>query len=528
MELAYSYVKNYASAKYHSCADEPLKSQVNALLSQCQQHNDKLQSRPLTKKGNKQKLANEIAVLLRITEISEQMGEQWRAERSHLGEQIEKIGDNLSSIATASSVEMDDLRATVCNLSERNCELQEQLEQCNANFDMKSRLVGSLQLKLSHMEELIMSLERKLEDANSQLLRKEQWILSLNERKKKCPSANICIVTDVNTSNEVALANSPGYLGEGTSVLTINEKLTLCQILGEFNTLESPVCLSNKFEAMVQKYTLTDKDACSLLRAWVPAPLASQVSAYENDNLDAEGRMKELQRVLKSRDDRGINALQRMRFRRGDDPILFCNQYLSLYKSVYNCPDMSADDSGFIYSMANICYVNYPNRIALRNANSYQSFINILRDWCEESSDGYRSDADISVVSRGTRRKKFIRCYKCHRPGHIQRFCRTPDIFSLIPDDKGISTQDKESIPQEPDVMDNSLGESGNAEGQKEEITDNNGRPPPNSQQPWGTSIPMFAPWTNLPFWLVCSWSQIALPFFLKNMANFVSNACLV
>ncbi|XP_044157468.1 posterior protein-like [Bufo gargarizans] len=274
MELAYSYVKKYASAKYHSCADEPLKSQVNALLSQCQQHNDELQSRPLTKKG------------------------------------------------------------------------------------------------------------------------------------------------------------------EGTSVLTINEKLTLCQILGEFNTLESPVCLSNKFEAIVQKYTLTDKDACSLLKAWVPAPLAAQVSAYENDNLDAEGRMKELQRALKSRDDRGINTLQRMRFRRGDDPILFCNQYLSLYKSVYNCPGMSADDPSFIYSMANICYVNYPNRIALRNANSYQSFINILRDWCEESSDGYRSDADISVVSRGTRRKKFIRCYKCHRPGHIQRFCRTPDISSLIQDDK--------------------------------------------------------------------------------------------
>lgn len=161
--------------------------------------------------------------------------------------------------------------------------------------------------------------------------------------------------------------------------------------------------LSNKFEALVLKFHLSNEDACSLLKAWLPGPLAGQLSAQVNDNLaDAEVQRKELQRIVNSRDN-GISDLQQIKFRRGDDPILFCSEHLALYTKVFNCPDLLEDDASFIYSMANKCYVSNPTRMALRNARSYQNFVNILQDFCQESSERkYGSKVDVSVINRGT------------------------------------------------------------------------------------------------------------------------------
>ncbi|PIO12433.1 hypothetical protein AB205_0115420 [Aquarana catesbeiana] len=301
MELVYTYVKKCASASYHSCADEPLKSQCKVLLSQCQQNNSRLLGKQLKKKVKKERLANEIAVLLRG---------KWEAERRCLREDIEEISENLPKIATASSSEMDELRATAGNLSERN------------------------------------------------------------------------------------------------------------------------MSLSNKFEALVLKFHLSNEDACSLPKAWLPGPLARQLSAQVNDNLaDAEVRRKEMQRIVNSRDN-GMNDLQRIKFRSGDDPILFCNEYLALYSKVFNCPDLLENDISFIYSMANKCYVSYPTRMALRNATSYQNFVNILRDFCQESSDReIGSKAGVSVISRGTGRRREFRRFKWNRHGH--RFRKALNIASI-------------------------------------------------------------------------------------------------
>ncbi|PIO23831.1 hypothetical protein AB205_0196310 [Aquarana catesbeiana] len=338
MELVSTYVKKYASASYHSCADEPLKSQCKVLLSQCQQHNSRLLGKQLKKKVKKERLANEIAVLLRIKFISEQMEGKWEAERRRLGEKIEKISENLLKIATASSSEMDKLRATAGNLLERNSELQEQLQRCSMDCDMKSKLLESLRIKLSELEEL--------------LLTKEQCIVSLNKHKGTCQLANICTVNEEKGCDETQSAIAPIASKQNNSLITIQERLTLCQILGEFNALESPVSLSNKFEALVLKFHLSNEDACSLLKAWLPGPLVGQLSAQVNDNLaDAEVRRKELQRIVDSHDN-GMSNLQRMKFRRGDDPILFCSEYFALYTKVFNCPDLLEDDTSFIYSMA--------------------------------------------------------------------------------------------------------------------------------------------------------------------------------
>ncbi|XP_072287137.1 posterior protein-like [Pyxicephalus adspersus] len=281
-------------------------------------------------------------------------------------------------MATTSDTEMGELRAEVNDLRKENCELHQRVERCNADYSLKCNLVDALQFKLSQKEELVLALEMKLADANSQLMAKEKCILSLSTQESKRESANICTLTEMNTCRGVQSANTPRAARESASTLTVQDKYHLCQILGEFNGLESPVSISNKLEAVVCQYGLNNEDACALLKAWLPGPLAAQISMNNDQLVGAEGRRKELQRVFGSRDRRGTQDVSRMKFRRGDDPVIFCNEYLSLYRVVYNCPDISSDDMEFLYSMANKCLVSYPVMIALRNASSYQQFINIL------------------------------------------------------------------------------------------------------------------------------------------------------
>ncbi|XP_041443315.1 posterior protein-like [Xenopus laevis] len=95
---------------------------------------------------------------------------------------------------------------------------------------------------------------------------------------------------------------------------------------------------------------------------------------------------------------RALKTLENAYLMRGDDPVLFCYNYLALYRAAYNNPDMSPNNSHFLYSMANKCpFLDQATRMALIHANSFQRFLHILLD---------RTGEDYSKSNSGKTHKK--------------------------------------------------------------------------------------------------------------------------
>ncbi|XP_073411812.1 uncharacterized protein [Dendrobates tinctorius] len=134
----------------------------------------------------------------------------------------------------------------------------------------------------------------------------------------------------------------------------------------------------------------------------------------------------ELQSTLSRRNTRGGKAPAMLRFRRSDDPMLFCSNYLALYRNVCNHPDMSQNDPSFLFSMANHCNVDYATRVSLRNTSSYERFVKLLTEWCLKSKEQDEVSENVSTVYRPRY------CFKCGKIGHIKRYCNTrPESHSL-------------------------------------------------------------------------------------------------
>ncbi|XP_077137581.1 posterior protein-like [Ranitomeya variabilis] len=427
MEFVEKFVKKYASAVYHVSVDKSLEVQYNDLIAQCKIFNNKLNSKVLSKNLKKEKLSNEISVLLKMKELAELKEANYLMQRLQVKEDIDKISDSVIGISDNTTSKIHDLQSDVNELAVRNRQLEEQLKECRLSLTSHAAQVYSLELKNSQMEKLIATLESQLDKANCQLHSKEQCIQSLTSKKCSTETVNVCTLS--NEGRMEAGYRSP--LIDNSPLLTISEKLHLCQLLGKFESHISPVIPSNRFEHVVQQYNLNNKNPWSLLQVWLPGPIAAQLKTEQiGDGCNgAEIRRKELQRIIGGRDIRGENALAVTRFRQYDDPLLFCNNYLSLYRTVYNCLEMSQDDANFLCSMANHSNVDYTTRKTLRNTSSYENFVNILRDWCNESKKKYELSGNVSAVYR-PRRQGYVRYYyKCGQPGHIKRYCNTPNMY---------------------------------------------------------------------------------------------------
>ncbi|XP_077119013.1 posterior protein-like [Ranitomeya variabilis] len=539
MEFVEKFVMKYASAVYHVSVDKSLEDQYNDLIAQCKIFNNKLNSKVLSKNLKKEKLSNEISVLLKMKELAELKEASYLMQKIQVKEDIDKISDSVIGISDKTASKIHGLQSDVNELAVRNRQLEEQLKECRLSLTSHAAQVYSLVLKNSQMEKLIATLEGQLDKANCQLHNKEQCIQSLASEKCSTETVNVCTLSNEGTMD--AGYRSP--LIDNSPLLTISEKLHLCQLLGKFESHISPVILSNRFEHVVQQYNLNNKNAWSLLQVWLPGPIAGQLKTEQmGDGCNgAEIRRKELQRIIGGRDIRGENALAMTRFRRYDDPLLFCNNYLSLYRTVYNCLEMSQDDANFLCSMANHCNVDYTTRMTLRNTSSYENFVNILRDWCNESKEQYEPSENVSAVYR-PRRQGYVRyCYKCGQPGHIKRYCNTPNMYPerkshLLHQEIDSVETEEESISYNTEFIE-TCEEIGNVETdpdtnapKPETLRSPNDKSKTgkrqmshNKQQKEGANIPMIDPWVSLPFWLFWSWSQIALPLLLNCPAPFAN-----
>ncbi|OCT72090.1 hypothetical protein XELAEV_18035064mg [Xenopus laevis] len=398
--------------------------------------------------------------------IAENKAEQWINEKAQFREDLEKFGESLIVAASTSEdhiSELEELREKVERLAKQNYLLEEKLKDCEERCRLR---------------------EQQTKDREQGIRPQTLPSPSLFSPQSECARQQINN-THVPTDN----------IHSNSAALKIQEVVSLTQILGKFDTNLSPISLSNKLEAVVKQYNLGNKDACSLLRAWLPYQLAAELRPLV-----------------------GTNALGNARYWKGDDPMLFCTDYLSLYKVVFNCPDMLPDESNFLYSMANKCSVDYNTRTA-------------LRDWSQESFEFQRH---ISVASKYQQSRRFPRkCYSCGKYGHIARFCRTSTYpIHSIQRQEGDAQGNlndyllDHSPPLEPEtvVSSDNIDTGFNSAGDQRESQNEPKREfciPPCKTGKEGTTAPPFMPWVNIPLWLYSSWSHIAMQMLMDNLAQF-------
>ncbi|XP_077327575.1 posterior protein-like [Lithobates pipiens] len=427
MDILEEFLGKNACIQFNSIGKDALTHQFNDLLKQCNTHNDAIKYKKSSKKGKKRRIANSVCMLLRMKEIAEQKELEWYKDRTELIGKIENASRDIAAIAAnadADVCECEDMRNEIEQLVTENSVLEQGLDE----WKETSRAMENVHSHCCANKDAHSSVTQEQREG----IPIEQQPVCSVDNAEESPNQSSSLFTPVpeRTGQGLDIIKREGSTQSTT--LSIQDRTNLCQILGKFDTSASPISLSNRLEAVVAQYILNNRDACALLRAWLPLQLCEKLqtpvgsrrglSPELNSNWgNSADRMREMQRIMGGRDTRGSDALENTKFRRGIDPILFCSEYFCIYKATYNCPDMSPDDNSFLCSMANKCTcIDYHTRIALRNATSYQTFINILRDWVREKDQDNRPHKRVAEIVKSEARVRFAgRCYRCGNTGHV-------------------------------------------------------------------------------------------------------------
>ncbi|KAG8582724.1 hypothetical protein GDO81_008175 [Engystomops pustulosus] len=206
MELVQKFVKKYSSARYHSCADGSLEEQYKELMMQCKAHNEKLHRKVLSKRGKKERLGNEIMMLIKMKELAEIKEVNWHIQRLQCKESIDRISDSVIEISAKTTSEMDNLQAKVDELTLRNEDLDKQLHECRLSSVSTETHIQSLEREIHQRDVIITSLKGQLSETMAQLCKQEEQIRSLQVQNQTChKAADVCIVTPGGWSDEQSL-----------------------------------------------------------------------------------------------------------------------------------------------------------------------------------------------------------------------------------------------------------------------------------------------------------------------------------
>ncbi|XP_072010872.1 posterior protein-like [Engystomops pustulosus] len=417
MEVVRKFFKKCTSACYVTSADDDTSYQFNDLTKQSNEKGSHRRS------GVKVKLVSKfVSKLMKRKNIKNQEKLQCQSETAQLRDEQEEIQPSINVVIANVVKEKCEYLRDQGDVVQQNCDLGDKLEEYDTSCRLKEQHVVSIVEEKHRDYEYDAVIKDQLHDANLQLFQKEQCIVNVSlavkekwgveqpicnaeepEATPKQRPSLCCPVSEENRHRTGILNLNSGDLLQ-SETLSIPIKTNLCQV-----TSISP---SNKLESVVPQYSLNNRDECALLWEWLQSQSGSKLQPPretptglpdEMDLTNDDDRVKEMHR--------GSKAPDNTKLKRGDDLINVCSSYLTLYTAIYKCLDMSQGESNFANFMTDkFTFVDCPTKVSLRNASSYQTFVNSLEDWSQQTSQYIKIQE--------------FKLFKCANMGHTIKGCK--------------------------------------------------------------------------------------------------------
>ncbi|KAM4641908.1 uncharacterized protein O3C94_016257 [Discoglossus pictus] len=204
--------------------------------------------------------------------------------------------------------------------------------------------------------------------------------------------------------------------------------------------------LSNmsNFESSVKQYMLSPKEACVMLKLWLPGALASRleapVSGPNDSNRDwfkehkwgtERDRLRAVYRLVTGNRDLDSHSLAEMRVTVQDDPWVFASKFEQVYRLTHRVPPDQTPSDMLQYLVRKFTYLDPSIQIMAEEKDTMEAVLciigkarqNILRQ-------GVTGPRKIAIVTTNEGRRNpleiFFRgiCNYCNKPGHRFRDCR--------------------------------------------------------------------------------------------------------
>ncbi|KAM4652062.1 uncharacterized protein O3C94_014398 [Discoglossus pictus] len=204
--------------------------------------------------------------------------------------------------------------------------------------------------------------------------------------------------------------------------------------------------LSNmsSFESSVKQYMLSPKEACVMLKLWLPGGLASRLEApvsgpndinkewFKEDKWVTEGdRLRAVSRLVTGNRDLDSHSLAEMRVTIQDDPWVFASKFEQVYRLTHRVsPDQTPSDM-LQYLVRKCTYLDPSIQMMAEEKDTMEAVLCII-DKARQNilRKGVTGPHKIAVVTTNEGKPNPLEisfkgiCNYCNKPGHRFRDCR--------------------------------------------------------------------------------------------------------